>query len=125
MCQWCSMGKATAQGTSYESHLRNQALLIGRTARRLAKTSTAHEADVEIEGAHMRPAVAWKHMRPTQGVRRSSLRTVTILEEDWFKLIALDTERTLGWQVQAKCTQRASVSSLMSGLMGWMHANNR
>lgn len=115
------MGKQTAQGTTYESHLRNQALLIGRQARRLAKTSQAHEADVEIEGAHMRPAVAWKHMRKDEGkTRRSSLRTVTILEEDFFKLVALDYTHTLGWWVQAKCTQRANVSSILSGLIGWM-----
>lgn len=115
------MGKATAQGTAYETHLRTRATDIGRKARRLAKAGQAHEADVEIEGAHMRPAVAWKHMRTREGgTRRSSLRTVTILEEDWFRLIALDTEHTIGWWVQAKCTQRANVSSLLSNLIGWM-----
>jgi hypothetical protein len=115
------MGKQTAQGTSYESHLRNRAISHSRTARRLAKTGQAHEADVEIEGQVMRPAVAWKHMRPTGGgVRRNSLRTVTILEEDWWNLIALDTEHKYGWQIQAKCTQRANVSAILSGLIGWM-----
>lgn len=114
------MGRQVAQGTAYESHLRTRATSIGRTARRLAKAGQAHEADVQIEGAHMRPAVAWKHMTRKDGaIKRSSLRTVTILEDDWFALMALDTEHTLGWWVQAKCTQRANVASLLANLIGW------
>ena len=115
------MGKQTAQGTSYESHLRNRALLVGRSARRTAKAGQAHEPDVVIEGAWRRPAVAWKHMRPTPGgVRRTSLSTVTILEEDFFRLIEMDTDAAMGWLIQAKCTQRLSVSAIMSGLTEWI-----
>jgi hypothetical protein len=116
------MGKQTAQGTAYETHLRTCATQQGRTARRTAKAGQAHEADVIIEGADMRPAVAWKHMIPNGGQKRSSLRTVTILEDDWFRLLGLDAEHTIGWYVQAKCTQRLSVSAIMRGLMQWMRS---
>jgi hypothetical protein len=60
-------------------------------------------------------------MRVTEGhKKRSSLHTVTILEEDWFRMMALDTEHVLGWAVQAKATQRLNVSATISGLMSWM-----
>jgi hypothetical protein len=78
---------------------------------------------VVIEGADMRPAVAWHHLIPNGGRKRSSLRTVTILEEDWFRLMALDTEHTIGWYVQAKSTQRLNVSATLKGLMQWMRSH--
>jgi hypothetical protein len=114
------MGKQTKQGTTYESHLRNRALLQSRTARRLAKAGQAHEADVEIEGGSMRPAVAWQHWIVTEGhARRKSFRTVTILEEDWWKLLSMDTEHELGWHIQSKSTQRLNVSAILRGLIAW------
>lgn len=115
------MGKQVAQGTAHETHLRKHAAALGRTARRTAKAGQANEADVIIEGTEIRPAVAWKHMRTTEGhKKRSSLRTVTILEEDWFRLMEMDTAHTLGWAIQAKATQRLNVSAILSGLMEWM-----
>lgn len=114
------MGKQVAQGTAYETHLRKRAENIGRTARRTAKAGQAHEADVIVDGTEMRPVVAWKHMRPTEGSRRSSLRTVTILEDDFWRMVEMDTDHRLGWAIQAKATQRLNVSAILSGLIGWM-----
>ena len=68
----------------------------------------------------MRPAVAWQHMIVTDGhARRKSLRTVTILEDDFFALLRMDTEQDLGWHIQCKSTQRLNVSAILRGLIAW------
>jgi hypothetical protein len=114
------MGKQTDQGTRLETHIRKGAESQGRTARRLAKTGRAHEADVQIEGRDMRPAVAWKSYRQTGGVKRSTLSMVIITEDDFFILLGQDTDHQLGWWIQCKATQRLSVPAILAGLMGWI-----
>lgn len=114
------MGKPTAQGTAWESSIRNRALLLGRTARRNAKLGQAHESDVTVEGQRYIPAVFWKQYAK-RDQRRRTTSMVVLLEEDFWNLYALDTEHTLGLEVQAKATERLGLVSTMLGLVSWMH----
>lgn len=113
------MGKQTAQGTRHESAIRNRALLLGRDARRNAKLAQANESDVTITGQHMRGAVFWKWYR-VGGQRRTTFRTVTIEEDFFWELYALDTTNKFGLEIQAKATQRLSVGTTLLGVLGWM-----
>jgi hypothetical protein len=113
------MGKQVAAGTANETRLRKRAEDIGRRARRTAKAGQAHEADLIIEGAEMRPVVAWKNMIAREG-RRKSVRMIIMLEDDWFDLVALDTEHRYGYAIQAKQTQRLAVRAILTGLADWM-----
>lgn len=117
------MGKATAQGTAWESHLRKRAAALGRTARRLAKTAIKHEPDVEVEGVDMLPILAWKHYQPGDN-RRKTTRIIAMQEDDFWKLYALDTQEQYGLYVQAKAAQRISVSAILKGLVNWMKHDN-
>lgn len=113
------MGKQTAQGTRFESYLRESAKRVGReNTERLAKTAIAHEPDVFIPGANRRAAVAWEHWQ-TGGGRRKARRMVTITFEHFLELLASDEDFKWGYYVQCKSTQRMNMRTIMDGLLGW------
>src|SRR3990167_235828 len=113
------MGNATDQGTRHESALPTRATLLGRSAQRNAKRGQAHESDVTVAGGEMLPVVAWKNYLKA-GARRKSVRMVVMLEDDFWKLVALDTRAQYGYEIQAKATQNLGVSAILRGLIEWM-----
>lgn len=67
----------------------------------------------------MRPAVAWKWYRKTGGKKRSALRMVVLLEEDYWRLVEKDTDHEIGWLIQAKARERLSVAATLEGVLSW------
>lgn len=113
------MGRQTDQGTRHESALRTRAMMLGRSAQRNAKRGQAHESDVTVTGTEMLPVVAWKNYLKG-GARRKAVRMVVMLEDDFWKLVALDTRAQYGYEIQAKATQTLGVRAILSGLIEWM-----
>ena len=116
------MGKQTDQGTRYETHIRTQATLVGRVAQRNAKRGQAHESDVTVAGQTYLPVVAWKNYLKGEQ-RRKSVRMVVMLEDDWWKLVALDTRAQYGYEIQAKATQVLGVRATLEGIVAWTKAH--
>ena len=113
------MAKPTDQGTRWESTLRTRAMMLGRSAQRNAKRGQAHESDVTVAGTEMLPVVAWKNYLKG-GARRKAVRMVVLLEDDFWKLVALDTRAQYGYEIQAKATERLGVQHTLLGLLRWM-----
>lgn len=123
------MGKQVAQGTRYESRIREKARQVNRDAMRLPKTGKKMEPDVFIPGANRRAAVAWESWHrpdpPAWGPypRRTARRMVTITEEHFFELLAQDTESNFGYWVQCKSSERLSMRTILDGLLTWIDKN--
>ncbi len=118
------MGKQVDQGTRQESRIVKVAKSIGRNAERLAKRGQKHEADVRIDGLHMRPLLAWENwVKPKSGKRRRAVRMVVMYEDDFWKMVDMDTHTDVGWYVQAKSTQTLSVRKILEGLKDWVIEN--
>lgn len=113
------MGKATSQGTAWESTIRKRAESNGRSAQRNAKAGQKHESDVTVTGLTYLPLVVWKNYLKGHG-RRKSVRMVVMLEDDFWNLYALDTEHRYGLEIQAKATERLGIQQTLSGLLSWM-----
>ena len=115
------MAKPTDQGTRWESTLRTRAMMLGRSAQRNAKRGQAHESDVTVTGTEMLPVVAWKNYLKG-GARRKAVRMVVMLEDDFWKLVALDTRARYGYEIQAKATQNLGVRATLEGIVAWTKA---
>lgn len=115
------MGKQVEQSTRYESRIVSHARAVGRLSRRYPKTGTKHEADVIIEGQHMRPAVAWERWVGKKSAgRRRAVRMVTITENHFEELLDKDAQELYGYYVQCKSTQAGSLYAWLEGLIGWI-----
>jgi hypothetical protein len=110
------MGKQTAQGTKWETRIVKTAARHGRTAERLAKRGIKGEPDVRIDGRRKLPVVFWENWVKRQG-RRRGVRMVTLLEEDFWKLVDKDDENVYGFYVQAKSTQTLGVRAVLERLI--------
>lgn len=110
------MSKQMAQGTRWESRIVTQAWQHLRYGERLAKRGIKGEPDVRVEGEQYLPIVAWENWVKTNG-RRRAVRMVTMLEEDFWKLVDKDYEREYGYLVQAKSAQAISVRVVLENLI--------
>lgn len=112
------MGKQTAQGTRWESRIRDNVRAIGRAAMRLPKTGKKNEPDLVIypddDLDAYRLAVAWERWRGKKREgRRSATRMFIVDEETFYEMLDF---YPYGWYVQCKSTQAGSVSTWLEGL---------
>ena len=115
------MSKQVDQGTRHESHIVSELGSLGYTARRLAKTGRKHEPDIEIVGETMLPLLWWKRYLVSPGKKRRETSTVVVMSEDTFKkIVDRLPDGEYGYYIQAKASQKESVTTLLKGLTEWM-----
>ena len=124
------MGKATAQGTRWESQIVKDLHDVGLSARRTAKAGQKGEADVvgnKFGGTNFPRTftvhvVAWKRLTSNAGGKRRSKMgegKVAVIPWDQFVELSRASSRDLDIIIQAKATQALSVTVVLKELRDW------